>query len=68
MSALDDFSAAEGSGDGAPPFEDYEELTVAKVLPHLETLNRSQLWRVYEYERRHANRLAIIKAIERAIG
>ena len=40
MSAVDDFAAEAGAGDDAPPIENYQELTVAKVLPLLPGLNR----------------------------
>jgi hypothetical protein len=68
MSAVDDFPANAGTGDDEPPIENYRELTVAKVLPRLDGLSRAQLWQVHEYERRHANRVAILEAIERALG
>jgi hypothetical protein len=67
MSAVDDFAAEAGAGREEPPIPDYEELTVAKVLPLLETLNRAQLWQVHEYERRHANRLAVLEAVQRSL-
>jgi hypothetical protein len=67
MSAVDDLPAEAGAGDDAPPIENYDELTVAKVLPLLEGLSRAQLWQVHEYERRHANRVAILEAIAAAL-
>ena len=68
MSAVDDFAAQAGTGDDEPPIESYKQLTVAKVLPRLEGLSRAELWQVHEYERRHANRIAILEAIERALA
>jgi hypothetical protein len=68
MFAVDDFAPAAGAGDDAVPIEDYEQLTVARVLPLLEGLDRGQLWRLHQYECRHANRVAIIEAIERALA
>ncbi len=67
MSAVDDFAAQAGPGDDAPPIAGYDELTVARVLPLLEGLGRAQLWQVHEYELRHANRVAILEAVERAL-
>jgi hypothetical protein len=67
MSAVDDITADAGSGDEAEPIEGYAEFTVAKLLPLLTGLNRAQLWQVHEYERRHANRVAILEAVERAL-
>lgn len=56
-----------GTGDDELPIENYAELTVAGVLPRLHGLSRTELGRVRDYERRHANRLAILQAIERAL-
>jgi hypothetical protein len=67
MSAVDDFPAAAGTGDDVPPIANYDELTVARVLPLLNGLSRAQLWQAHEYERRHANRIAVVEAIERAL-
>jgi hypothetical protein len=67
MSAVDDLAAAAGAGAHELPIENYEELTVARVLPLLDGMGRAQLWQVHEYERRHANRLAILEAIQRAL-
>ena len=67
MSAVDDFAAEAGAGGAELPIADYEELTVARVLPLLEGLSRAQLRQVYEYERAHANRVAILEAVRRAL-
>jgi hypothetical protein len=68
LSAVDDLAAEAGAGGGAPPIAGYDELTVAKVLPRLPGLGRAELWQVHEYERHHANRVAILEAVERALG
>jgi hypothetical protein len=68
MSAVDDFAAPAGPGDETPPIAGYDELTVARVLPLLPGLGRAELWQVHEYERRHANRVAVLEAVERALG
>lgn len=67
MSAVDDFAAAAGAGDDELPIDSYQELTVAKVLPQLDGLTRAELWQIHEYERTHANRLAILDAVRRAL-
>lgn len=67
MSAVDGLASAADAGDSELPIDGYEELTVAKVLPLLPGLTRSQLWQVHEYECRHANRVAIVDAIRRAL-
>lgn len=68
MSAVDDFAAEAGAGDDVPPIAGYEELTVGRILPLLDGLSRAQLWQVHEYERRHANRVAILEYLERALA
>jgi hypothetical protein len=68
MSAVDDFATEAGAGDDVPPIADYEELTVGRILPLLDGMSRAQLWQVHEYERRHANRMAILEALERALA
>lgn len=67
MSAVDDPAAEASPGDDELPIDGYEELTVAKVLPLLAGLTRSQLWQVHEYECHHANRVAIVDAVRRAL-
>ncbi len=67
MSAVDDFAAEAGAGDDVLPITDYEQLTVARVLPLLDGLSRAQLAQLHAYERRHANRVAILEAIQRSL-
>lgn len=68
MSAVDEQPARAGEQAGeALPIVGYAELTVARVLPALERLSRPQLWQIREFERRHANRVAVLKAIDQAI-
>ncbi len=47
---------------------DYEQLTVARVLPKLKELSPAQLRRVQDYERRHGNRQPVLDAIEHALA
>ncbi len=50
------------------PIEDYEQLTVAQVLPRLEGLNGMQLLQVQEFERKHGNRKSVLGALEKALA
>ena len=52
---------------GAFPIEDYEDLTAAQVVRHLAGLTPTDLRRVREYERRHANRKTVLDAVEKAL-
>lgn len=52
---------------GAFPIEDYEELTAARVVRRLAGLTPTDLRRVREYERRHANRKTVLDAVEKAL-
>jgi hypothetical protein len=47
---------------------EYEQLTVARVLPRLADLSPGQLRRVLDFERRHGNRQPVLEAIERALA
>ena len=61
----DDGSEAHRSAELLPA--GYGELTVAKLLPRLNELSVTELWRVQDYERRHANRTPVLDAIERLL-
>jgi polyhydroxyalkanoate synthesis regulator phasin len=50
------------------PVPDYEDLTVAQVMPRLTELTPSQLRQVRDFERRHANRKSVLAAIEKALS
>ena len=50
------------------PIEDYEQLTVAQVLPRLDGLRGMQLLQVQEFERKHANRKSVLEALEKALA
>ena len=67
MSAVDDLAPGADAGDGDLAIENYEDLTVARVLPLLTGLTRTQLLQIHEYERRHANRVAILDAIRSSL-
>jgi hypothetical protein len=50
------------------PVLGYDELTAAQVNARLKGLSPTDLRRVREYERRHANRKSVLEAIERALA
>ncbi len=50
------------------PILGYDELTAAQVNARLKGLGPTDLRRVREYERRHANRKSVLEAIERALA
>ena len=56
------------AGSSAFPIAGYLELTVGRVLPLLGELTPVQLLQVRDFERRHANRVVVLDAIEKAIG
>jgi len=49
------------------PISGYDELTAGQVQQRLGGLSPSQLRKVAEYERRHANRKSVLSAIEKAL-
>ncbi len=57
-----------GSGGDAPPIDGYDGLTAARVRARLGDLRSPELRRVRDYERRHANRKTVLRAIDRALG
>jgi hypothetical protein len=50
------------------PIPGYDELTAAHVNARLKGLSPTELRRLREYERRHANRKSVLDAIERALS
>lgn len=53
---------------GSFPIMGYEKLTVPQIRQRLGKLDRSELRRVRDYERRHANRKTLLTAIEKRLG
>jgi polyhydroxyalkanoate synthesis regulator phasin len=49
------------------PILGYDDLTAGQITTRLGDLNRSQLRKVRDYERRHANRKSVLDAIERGL-
>ena len=50
------------------PISDYDDLTAGQVGERLAGLTPSELRKVREYERRHANRKSVLAAIEKSLG
>jgi polyhydroxyalkanoate synthesis regulator phasin len=50
------------------PIIGYDDLTAAQINSRLKGLSSTELRRVREYERRHANRKSVLDAVERALS
>jgi polyhydroxyalkanoate synthesis regulator phasin len=50
------------------PIIGYDELTVAQIRQRLGNLDRTELRKVRDYERRHANRKSLLTRIEKLLG
>jgi hypothetical protein len=50
------------------PILGYDDLTAAQVQARLEGLAPSELRKVREYERRHANRKSVLEAVDKALA
>ena len=46
------------------PIADYDELTAAQIVSHLDALETVDLRRVRDYERRNANRKTVLNAVD----
>jgi polyhydroxyalkanoate synthesis regulator phasin len=54
--------------NGEPfPIVDYDEMTSGQVQQRLENLSPSELRKLRDYERRHANRKSVLSAIEKLL-
>lgn len=49
------------------PIENYDEMTVDEIEPHLADLTVDQLERVAEYEKAHEDRVTLLRAVEREL-
>ncbi|MBN2381871.1 hypothetical protein JXQ70_03225 [bacterium] len=49
------------------PFENYDELSVKKIVPRLDGLDNEQLRTILNYEQKHLNRVTIIRAINKRL-
>jgi polyhydroxyalkanoate synthesis regulator phasin len=56
------------TGLGTFPVTGYDRLTINQVTSRLTSLAAPELRKVRDYERRHANRKAVISAIEKRLG
>jgi hypothetical protein len=50
------------------PIIGYDDLTAVQIRQRLGTLNRSELRKVRDYERRHANRKSVLTVIQKQLG
>ncbi|MBJ7329546.1 MAG: hypothetical protein JHC95_06590 [Solirubrobacteraceae bacterium] len=57
-----------GQADGALAIADYEDLTAAQVTQNLDGLSDAQLRAIREHEVHHANRVSVLRAIDRQLG
>lgn len=53
-----------GAATGGLPIEDYDNLSVARILPLLPELDDDELENVAEYEEKHRNRAQILRRID----
>lgn len=58
----------EGPSTGGLPIDDYETLTAAQVTQKLDGLTETQLRRVRDHEVHHANRVSVLRAIDKQLG
>jgi hypothetical protein len=56
-----------GTGSSLP-ISGYGDLTAGQVQSQIKGLTPSELRKVREYERRHANRKSVLRAVEKALG
>lgn len=50
------------------PIDNYQELSVKKILPHLSKMNKEQLMQIMDYEKKHSNRVTIIREINKIVN
>lgn len=53
---------------GALPIDDYETLTAAQITQRLDGLSDAQLRRVRDHEVHHANRVSVLRAIDKRLS
>jgi hypothetical protein len=53
---------------GTLPIDDYENLTAAQITQRLDGLSAAQLRRVRDHEAHHANRVSVLRAIDKRLG
>ena len=55
-------------GESSFPISDYDEMTAAQAQARLASLSPTELRKVRDYERRHANRKSVLTTIEKQLG
>lgn len=53
---------------GGLPIEDYENLTAAQITQKLDDLTTAQLRRVRDHEVHHANRVSVLRAVDKRLN
>lgn len=53
---------------GALPIDEYEHLTAAQITQRLDGLSAAQLRTVRDHEAHHANRVSVLRAIDKRLG
>ncbi|RKQ92259.1 hypothetical protein C8N24_2102 [Solirubrobacter pauli] len=61
---VQEVKAAIGAAEDEFPIADYDELTAAQIVSHLDALETVDLRRVRDYERRNANRKTVLNAVD----
>ena len=61
------FGRRQADGESPFPIADYDEMTVAQIQGQLDDLTPSDLRRIRDYERRHANRKSVLAAVEKLL-
>lgn len=61
---VQEVKAAIGAAEDEFPIADYDELTAAQIVSHLDELETPDLRRVRDYERRNANRKTVLNAVD----
>jgi hypothetical protein len=62
-----EFARRKVSGSDRLPILDYDDLTAAQVQQRLGVLSPTELRKVRDYERRHANRKSVLATIEKLL-
>ena len=67
LAKVDQARRAGGIGPSFP-ITGYDDLTAAQVQTRLSDLTPAELRKVRDYERRHANRKTVLRAVEQRLG
>jgi hypothetical protein len=55
-------------GTASFPIDDYDDLAAAQITSRLDGLSTTDLRKIRDYERRHANRKTVLAAVERKLS